>query len=84
MVDKNSEAHEDLVGRYNIENIKSVTLITALENMLIRSNIPFSNCYGQCCGGDSNIKGNFLAMSWFQSSLLNKMNCICRHFTKGS
>ena len=51
------EAHEHFIGIHAVENIKSDTLVTVLKDILIRLNIPLSNCRGQCYDGTSNMTG---------------------------
>ena len=47
-VDKGFNTHEDFIGIYNVDNIKAVTLVTVIKDVLIRLNIPLSNARGQC------------------------------------
>ena len=56
-VDNNFEAHDDFIGIHVVENIKSDTLVTVLKDILIRLNIPLSNCCGQCYDGASIMTG---------------------------
>ena len=56
-VDNYFEAHEDFIGIHAVENIKSDILVTVLKDILIKLNIPLSNCLGQCYDGASNIAG---------------------------
>ena len=56
-VNNNFEAHEDFMETHAVEDIKSDTLVTVLEDILLRLNIPLSNCRGQCYDGASNMKG---------------------------
>ena len=56
-VDNKFEAHEDFIGIHTVENIKSDTLVTVLKDILIRLNIPLSNCRGQCDDSTSNMAG---------------------------
>ena len=56
-VDNNFEAHEDFIGIHAVENIKSDILVTVLKDILIKLNIPLSNCLGQCYDGASNMTG---------------------------
>ena len=47
----------DFIGIHAVENIKSDTLVTVLKDILIRLNIPLSNCCGQCYDGASDMTG---------------------------
>ena len=50
-VDKGFNTHEDFIGIYNVDNIKVVTLVTVIKDVLIRLNIPLPNARGQCNDG---------------------------------
>ena len=50
-VDKGFNTHEDFIGIYNVDNIKAVTLVTVIKDVLIRLNIPLPNARGQCNDG---------------------------------
>ena len=56
-VDKGFNTHEDFIGIYNVDNIKSDTLVTVIKEVLIRLNIPLSNARGQCYDGAKNMCG---------------------------
>lgn len=56
-IDENFQVQEDFVGIHSIENIKSDTIVAVIKDVLIRLNIPLSNCRGQCYDGASNMTG---------------------------
>ena len=56
LVDNNFEAREDFIGVHAVENINS-GIHVVLKDILIRLNIPLSNCRGQCYVGASNMAG---------------------------
>ena len=56
-VDKGFNTHEDFIGIYNVDNIKSDALVTVIKEVLIRLNIPLSNARGQCYDGAKNMHG---------------------------
>ena len=53
--DKGSDTHGDFLGVYNVDNIKAVTLVTVIKDVLIRLNIALSNACGQCYDGAKNM-----------------------------
>ena len=57
-VDKDFEAHEEFVGIYQVESIRSDVLITVLKDTLLCLNLPLSRCRGQCYYGASNMTGS--------------------------
>ena len=59
-VDEIFDIHEDFVGFYELENIKSDTIVSAIRDALLRTQISLDNCRGQCYdgyNGGSNILG---------------------------
>ena len=56
-VDEGFEAHEDVVGLYQVESIKSDSIVHVLKHTLLRLNLPISNCRGQCYDGAANMAG---------------------------
>ena len=49
--------HEDFLGFYQLENIKSDTIVSAIRDVLLRTQISLDNCKGQCYDGASNMLG---------------------------
>ena len=47
-VDNNFETHKDFIRIHSVESIKSDTLVSVLKDILIRLNIPLTNCRAQC------------------------------------
>ena len=57
-VDDNLEAHEDFLGYYQIHNIKSNTIVSAIKDALVRFELPLTNLRGQTYDGASNMMGH--------------------------
>ena len=57
IVDDELEVHEDFLGFYEIENIKSDTIVFAINDVLLRFNLSLDLCLGQICDGASNMVG---------------------------
>ena len=56
-VDELFHIHEDFLGFYQLENIKSDTIVSAIRDVLLRTQISLDNCRGQCYDGASNMLG---------------------------
>ena len=56
-VDELFNIHEDFLGFYQLENIKSDTIVSAIRDVLLRTQISLDNCRGQCYHGASNMLG---------------------------
>ena len=56
-VDEILNIHEDFLGFYKLENIKSDTIVSAIRDVLLRTQISLDNCRGQCYDGASNMLG---------------------------
>ena len=56
-VDELFNIHEDFLGFYQLENIKSNTIVSAIRDALLRTQISLDNCRGQCYDGASNMLG---------------------------
>lgn len=57
-IDSKLVAHEEFVGLYKIENIEADTIFHAIKDVLIRMNLSFDRCRGQCYDGASNMSGH--------------------------
>ena len=53
-VDKELEAHEDFLGFYNVPDIVSETILSAIKDVLLK----LLNCRGQCYDGAGNMMGH--------------------------
>ena len=53
-VDKDLSPFENLIGFYQLKNIKSDTIVLVIKDILIRINLSFDNCRGQTYDGASN------------------------------
>ena len=57
-VDELFNIHEDFLGFYQLEwYIKSDTIVSAIRDVLLRTQISLDNCRGQCYDGASNMLG---------------------------
>ena len=56
-INHNFEPHEDMIGFYQVEDIKSETLFKNIKDALNRMDIPLTDCRGQCYDGASNMVG---------------------------
>ena len=54
-VDDNLEVKEDFLGFYELENIKSITVVNAIKDILLRFNLSLQHCRGQTYDGASNM-----------------------------
>ena len=56
-VDELFNIKKDFLGLYDLENIKSDTIVSAIKDVLLRTQISLDNCRGQCYDGASNMLG---------------------------
>ena len=56
-VDDYLESHEDFMGFYELTNIKGETIIAAIKDALLRTQLSLDKCRGQCYDGASNMLG---------------------------
>ena len=56
-VDEIFNINEDFLGFYQSDNIKSDTIVSAIRDVLLRTQISLDNCRGQCYHGARNILG---------------------------
>ena len=56
-VDLDLEVHEEFFGLYQVSNIAADTLVAVLTDTLLRMNLTFSHCRGQCYDGAKNMAG---------------------------
>ena len=56
-VDDYLESHEDFMGFYELTNIKSETIVAAIKDALLRTQLSLDKCRGQCYDGASNMLG---------------------------
>ena len=56
-VNDNLEVFECFLGFYEIPNVRSETIFTAIKDALIRMQLPLSSCRGQTYDGASNMLG---------------------------
>lgn len=57
-VDTDIEVHEEFVGLYQIANISADTIVQALKDCLVRMNLQWNRCRGQCYDGAANMAGH--------------------------
>ena len=56
-VDDDLKVHEDFLGFYEADNIKSDTIVAAIKDSLLRFNLSLDSCRGQIYDGASNMLG---------------------------
>ena len=56
-MDEALNSHEDFLGFYEIPNIRSDTIVSAMKDAFTRFNLPFSDLRGQTYDGASNMLG---------------------------
>lgn len=56
-VDSELDVHEDFVGFYQIPNIAANTIVSVINDTLMRFDLNMSRCRGQCYDGASNMSG---------------------------
>ena len=56
-VDDEFEVHEEFIGLYEINNLTANTLVVAIKDALLRTNINLLRCRRQCYDGASNMSG---------------------------
>ena len=52
-VDESLQVREDFISLYKMAAINSDSLLAAIKDMLLRMNLPISQCRGQCYDGAS-------------------------------
>ena len=57
-IDETLAVHEEFMGLYMCDNIKSETIVKTLEDVMLRFDLKLSNCRGQCYDGGSNMAGS--------------------------
>ena len=62
-VDDDLNFDKDLLGFYEIDNIKSETVFKAIKNVLMRCSLSLDDCRGQTYGGASNMMGKHSGVS---------------------
>ena len=73
-VDSYFVAHEELVGIHQVASIWSNVLVSCLRDILLRMNLPFSCCRGQCYDGASNMAG--VRNGWQHSFLRTSLQSV--------
>ena len=48
IVDEQFEPHEEFVGMYQVDSIKSSSIVEVWKDTIVRLNLALSNCRGQC------------------------------------
>lgn len=56
-VDENFEINEDFVGLYEVPSTDADTLFNVVKDILVRFELPISNCRGMCFDGANNMSG---------------------------
>ena len=56
-VDDSLSVYEEFLGLHEVENIEANTLVSAIEDTLLRANLSIQKIRGQCYDGSSNMSG---------------------------
>ena len=56
-VDDDLEFHEDFLGFYEVDNVKSDTIVVAIKDSLLRFNLSLDSCRGQIYDVANNMLG---------------------------
>ena len=56
-VDKELSAHEDFIGFYKIPDISALTIFSVIKDIILRLQLSWEDCRGQCYDGASNMLG---------------------------
>ncbi len=56
-VDHKLEVHEDFIGLYSIPDISASTIFPVINDCLMRMNLQWNRCRGQCYDGAANMSG---------------------------
>ena len=56
-VDDNLNVDEDFLGFYELDNIRSATIVKAIKDILLRCSLNLTDCRGQTYDGASNMMG---------------------------
>jgi len=56
-VDEDLNIKEDFIGFYHLHDIKAETIFSAINDILLRLQLPLNNCRGQCYDGAANMMG---------------------------
>ena len=62
-VDSLLQVHKDFVRLYQTDSITSDSLVTIIEDVLLRFNLKLENYRGQCYDGARNMKGHISGVS---------------------
>ena len=57
-VDESLQEREDFIGLYEMANIDSASVPCEIKDMLLKMNLPISQCCGQCYDGATNMSGS--------------------------
>ena len=58
-IDEKLNVREDFLGFYELDNIRSSTIVNAVKDILSRSNLNLEDCCGQTYDGASNMLGQY-------------------------
>ena len=56
-VDDILDVSEDFIEFYQLDNIKSETIVSAIKDILLRCHLNLGDCRGETCDGASNMMG---------------------------
>ena len=56
-VDSELEVHEEIIGMYNLESTDACSIMSAIQDILLRIKLNIGNCRGQCYDGEASLLG---------------------------
>ena len=74
-VTDNLDVFEDFMGFYEIPDIKSSTIVSVIKDIMIRFQLQFDKCRGQCYDGASNMLGKKSGVAMQIKELQPKAHC---------
>lgn len=57
-VDDDLEVHEEVIGLHSLESTSADTIVSTVQDVLLRLNLRIDNCRGQCYDGASSMSGS--------------------------
>ena len=57
-VDDNLDVHEEVIGLHSLESLSADTIVSTVQDILLRLNLRIDNCRGQCYDGASSMSGS--------------------------
>ena len=57
-VTEDLEVHEEVLGLYSLESTNADTIVSTIQDVLLRMNLKLCDCRGQCYNGASSMSGS--------------------------